>query len=90
MLLPSGRRLRNHEVWSELGERVVGADEAAAREAALAAPLHSMILWQQVEDIFCAVPTDLQSTRLAELQARAAFMKSEVAPRARALARWWK
>jgi hypothetical protein len=90
ILPPFNRRLRNHEVWSELGERIVGADEVVAREAALTAPLHSMILWQQVEGIFCSVPTDLQSTRLAELQARAAFMKSEVAPKARALARWWK
>lgn len=83
------QRLQHHEVWAELGERVVGPDDAMACEAALAAPVHSMILWRRVEGLFRSVPTNLATTRRAELEARAAFMTSEVAPKARALARWW-
>ena len=80
-------RWRSHEAWSDLGERVVGTDETVAREAALAAPLHSMILWQHIEGLFCTVPPGIRSTRLAELQSRATFMKNEVAPKAKALSR---
>ena len=43
-----------------------------------------MILWQQVETIFRKVPKDLASTRLVELEARAAFMRNEVLSKARA------
>jgi hypothetical protein len=74
----------NYETWSDLGERVVGSDAAVAQQAAFAAPLHSMILWQQVESIFRKVPKDLASTRLVELEARAAFMQHEVLLKARA------
>jgi hypothetical protein len=74
----------NNEIWSDLGERVVGADQAVARQAALAAPLHSMILWERVERILRNVPRHLASTRLIDLEARADFMRNEVAPNARA------
>ena len=77
----------NNEVWSDLGERVVGADQAVARQVALAAPLHSMILWERVEKILRNVPKHLASTRLFELEERAAFMRNEVAPKARAALR---
>jgi hypothetical protein len=79
-----GQQTLNYESWADLGERVVGPDEDVAQQAAFAAPLHSMILWQQVEGIFRKVPKDLASTRLVELEARAAFMRNEVLPKARA------
>jgi hypothetical protein len=82
--LSLGRQMLNYETWSDLGERVVGFEEAVAQQAAFAAPLHSMILWQRIESIFRKVPKDLASTRLVELEARAAFMHNEVLPKARA------
>jgi hypothetical protein len=77
----------DNEIWSDLGERVVGADHAIACQAALAAPLHSMILWEQVEKIIRNVPGHLASTRLFGLEARAVFMRDEVSPKAHAALR---
>ena len=83
-----------NEAWADLGERLFGYDEALARETALAAPVHSVILWRRVEKTMRKVPKRLASTRHAELQARCAFMRAEVAPKARAARRrrwrrWW-
>ncbi len=78
------RTAMTHEVWSELGETLLGYDEAAARQAALAAPVHAMIVWRRVEKILRKVPVRLRSSRIAVLNARAAFMHREVAPKARA------
>ena len=77
------KKTRNYEIWSDLGERLLGYDEAIARQTALAAPIHSLILWRRVEKILRAVPRRLQSTRLAEFQARSLFMHTEVAPKTR-------
>ncbi|HEY1474418.1 MAG TPA: hypothetical protein VGF53_10075 [Pseudolabrys sp.] len=82
-----------YEAWCDLGEVVLGYDETAARKAALASPLHTMILWRRVERIMRKVPKRLASTRAAEFEARGAFMRTEVAPRARAARRqhrWWR
>jgi hypothetical protein len=73
-----------YEVWSDLGEKLLGYDDEIARQAALASPVHTMILWRRIEKILRAVPARLRSTRLAEFEARAAFMRTEVAPKARA------
>ncbi len=79
-----------YEAWSDLGERLFGYDDAAARQAALAAPVHSMILWRQVETILRAAPPHLRSTRFAEFEARGAFIRNDVAPKARASrTRFW-
>jgi hypothetical protein len=43
-----------------------------------------MILWRCVEKILRKPPPGLRSTRLAEFEKRAAFMRTEVASRARA------
>ena len=74
----------NHEVWSDLGEAIFGYDETAARQAALAAPVHAMILWQRVEKALRKTPQRLRSTRFAEFVALGHFMRQEVAPKARA------
>jgi hypothetical protein len=82
-----------YEAWCELGERVLGYDETLARQAALASPVHTMILWRWIEKIMLKVPERLRSTRLDEFRARAAFMRLEVAPKARAARkshRWWR
>ena len=76
------RKTKVHETWSELGETLLGYDDAAARQAALAAPLHAMIVWQRVEKILRKAPARWQSTRFAEFEARASFMRGEVEARA--------
>lgn len=81
------RRAATHEPWADFGEKLLGYDETLARETALAAPLHAMILWRRVEKFMGKVPKRLASTRLAELQARGAFMRAQVAPKARAARR---
>jgi hypothetical protein len=43
-----------------------------------------MILWRHIEKILRKVPKRLASTRLGEFQARAAFIRTEIAPRAQA------
>jgi hypothetical protein len=78
------RKTPVYEAWSDLGEKLCGYDGEIARQAALAAPVHSMILWRRVEKILRAVPPRLRSTRFAELEAHAAFMQKEVEPKARA------
>ena len=77
------RKTPVHEAWSELGEKLFGYDDAAARQAALAAPLHAMIVWRCVEKILRKAPPRWRSTRFAEFEARAAFMRGEVEPSAR-------
>lgn len=82
-----------YEAWCILGETLLGYDETAARQAALASPVHAVILWRRIEKILRKVPKRLASTRLANFQARSAFMRMEVAPKARAVRanrRWWK
>ena len=81
------------EAWSVLGEKLLGYDETTARHAALATPVHTMILWQHVEKIMRKTLLRFASTRLEEFRARAAFIRTEVAPRAqtvRASHRWWR
>ena len=73
-----------YEAWSELGEKLFGYDEAIARQAARDAPVHAMILWRRIERIMRKAPKPLRSTRLAEFEARAAFMHREIAPKAHA------
>jgi hypothetical protein len=72
-----------HEAWCDLGEKLFGYDDATARQAALAAPLHAMIMWRRVEKILRKVPARWRSTRFAEFEVRAAFIRSEVEPKAR-------
>jgi hypothetical protein len=72
-----------HEAWSDFGEKLLGYDETIARETALTSPLHAMILWQRVEKILRRTPKRFRSTRFAELETRAAFVRTEVAAKAR-------
>jgi hypothetical protein len=81
----SGYNAAAHEAWCELGEKLFGADEGAARQAALQAPVHAMILWRCVERLLRRTPRRLRSTRFDELMARADFMRAEIAPKARAV-----
>jgi hypothetical protein len=82
-----GPKAQAYEEWARLGEKLLGDDETVARQAALAAPVHAMILWRRVEKIMRKVPKRLASTRLAEFRARAAFMRAQVKPQARAARR---
>jgi hypothetical protein len=85
------RKTPPYEAWADLGEKLCGYDGEIARQAALAAPVHSVILWRRIEKILRAVPPRLRSTRLAEFEARAAFMHKEVVPKALGGRRWrWK
>jgi hypothetical protein len=79
----SGRKTAIHEAWCDLGEKLLGYDESAARQAALQAPLHAMILWRCVERMLRRTPRRLRSTRFDELMDRAGFMRAEVEPKAR-------
>jgi hypothetical protein len=81
----SGRNTAIHEAWCELGEKLLGYDENTARQAALEAPVHAMILWRCVERLLRRTPLRLRSTRFDELMDRAGFMRAEVAPKARAV-----
>ena len=72
-----------HEAWCDLGEKLLGYDESAARQAALEAPVHAMILWRCVERMLRRTPVRLRSTRFDELMNRAGFMRAEVEPKAR-------
>ncbi len=81
------------EAWCVLGEKVLGYDETVARQAALASPVHTMILWRHVEKIIRKTPRRFASTRLVEFRARAAFIRTGVAPKAQAVRashRWWR
>jgi hypothetical protein len=77
------RKTPVNEAWCDLGEKLLGYDETIARDAALTYTAHAMILWRCVEKILRKPPPGLRSTRLAEFEKRAAFMKAEIAPRAR-------
>jgi hypothetical protein len=79
-----GWRAATYEPWADFGEKLLGYDETIAREAALAAPVHAMILWRRVEKIMRKVPERFASTRRDAFAARAAFMREKVAPLARA------
>ena len=82
-LVWSGRHTRIYEAWCELGEKLLGYDESAARHAALETPIHAMILWRCVERMLRRTPRRLRSTRFDELMDRAGFMRAQVAPKAR-------
>lgn len=71
-----------YEAWADLGETLFGYDETRARDAALATPVHAMILWRRVEKILRKTPKRFRSTRAAAFSARGGFMRREVAPRA--------
>ncbi len=92
--LPLGNPLTpTYEAWCELGEKILGYDETVARQAALASPVHTMIMWRCIEKILRKVPKRFASTRLDEFRARAAFIRAEVLPKARAVResrRWWR
>jgi hypothetical protein len=83
----SGPNAQVYEAWARLGEKLLGDDERKACAAAMAAPVHSMILCRRFEKCMRKVPRRLRSTRQVEFRARAAFMHSEVAPKARAASR---
>jgi hypothetical protein len=72
-----------HEAWCDLGEKLLGYDESAARQAALETPVHAMILWRCVERMLRRTPLRLRSTRFDELMNRAGFMRAEVEPKVR-------
>ena len=78
------RNTRVYEAWCDLGEKLLGYDESAARQTALVSPVHAMILWRCVERMLRRTPLRLRSTRFDELMKRADFMRAEVEPRARA------
>lgn len=87
------KRTPVYEAWCVLGEKVLGYDETAARQAALASPVHTMVLWRRIETIMRKVPKRLASTRRDEFAARGDFIRGEVAPLARAARarrRWWQ
>jgi len=77
-------RVGMYEPWADFGEKLLGDDEELARETALAAPVHAMILWRCLEKAMRKVPKQFASARLAEFEARGAFMHREVALKARA------
>ena len=79
------RNTEIYEAWCDLGEKLLGYDEHAARQTALLSPVHAMILWRCVERMLSKTPRKLRSTRLDELMIRADFMRAEVEPKARAL-----
>ena len=60
-----------YEAWCELGEKILGYDETLFRQAALASPVHTLILWRQIEKIMRIVPAQFTSTRFDEFKARA-------------------
>lgn len=64
------RKTATHEAWADLGERLFGYDEAAARAVALAAPALTRVLWRRVEAALRQAPEPLRSTRFAALEAR--------------------
>jgi hypothetical protein len=79
------RNTEIYEAWCDLGEKLLGYDENAARQTALVSPVHAMILWRCVERMLRGTPLRLRSTRFDELMKRADFMRAEVEPKARAL-----
>jgi hypothetical protein len=87
LVLDRARKNTIHEAWSYLGEKLFGYNENVARTAALSSPVHAMIVWQRVETMMHLAPERLRSSRFAEWERRAAFMRAEVAPRAKAARR---
>ena len=77
------RKTPIYEAWCDLGEKLFGYDETIARQAALASPVHAMILWRRIEKIMRKAPARFRSTRFTEFEARAVFMHTEVKPKAR-------
>jgi hypothetical protein len=80
-----GRNTAAYEAWCDLGEKLLGYDESAAKQAALASPVHAIILWRCVERILRRTLSKFRSTRFDELTRRGDFMRTEVAPKARAV-----
>jgi hypothetical protein len=78
------RNTEIYEAWCDLGEKLLGYDESAARQAALETPVHAMILWRCVERMLRRTPRDLRSTRFDELMKRGDFMRAEIEPKAQA------
>lgn len=78
-----GRDTEIYEAWCNLGEKLLGYDENIARQAALDAPVHAIILWRCVERMLRRTPLSFRSTRFDELMDRADFMRAEVEPKAR-------
>lgn len=74
-----------YEAWCDLGEKLLGYDEGAARQTALMSPVHAIILWRCIERMLRRTPLRLRSTRFDELMKRGDFMRAEVKPKARAL-----
>src|ERR1700721_695663 len=72
------RKTPLHEAWGELGEKLFGYDDTLARQAALALPVHAMIVWRRVERYLHRAPARFRSTRFVELEARARFMHHDV------------
>ena len=50
-------------------------------------PVHATMLWRRIEKILHKTPPSLRSTRFAEFEARAAFVRNDVAPKAPATIR---
>ena len=73
-----------YEAWCDLGETLLGYDESAARQIALASPVHAMILWRCVERTLRRTPLRFRSSRFRQLMQRGDFMRAEVEPKARA------
>jgi len=74
-----------YEAWCVLGEKLLGYDEGVARQAALASPVHAIILWRCVERILRRTPPRHRSTRFDELMQRGEFMRVSVERKARAV-----
>jgi hypothetical protein len=74
-----------YEAWCDLGEKLLGYDDGAARQTALVSPVHAIILWRCVERMLRRTPQHLRSTRFDELMKRGDFMRAEVEPKGRAL-----
>jgi hypothetical protein len=76
------RKAPTHEAWCDLGEKLFGYDETIARDAALATPVHAMILWRRINGILRQPPPRQRSTRFAEFEKLGVFMRTEITARA--------
>jgi hypothetical protein len=74
-----------YEAWCDLGEKLLGYDESVARQAALASPVHAIILWRCIERMLRRTPPLFRSTRFGEYMERSDFMRTEIEPKARAV-----
>jgi hypothetical protein len=81
----AGRNTAIYEAWCDLGEKLLGYDESAARQAALASPVHAIILWRCVERMLRRTPPRFRSTRFGEFMERGDFMRTAVEQEARAV-----